>query len=80
MPQKSSNSCLLLKPIPWYVYARTLDQWARLYYGNYAMYFEVARGREPSRTRCGFFLSKGMEDEGVIDASRRSNIRYPKTG
>jgi len=40
-----------------------LTKWATVYYGNYAMYFEVAR---VEAMRSSGFSYKGMEDEGVM--------------
>jgi acyl-CoA thioester hydrolase len=43
-------------------YAET-DQMAYVYYGNYAMYFEVAR---VEALRTAGFSYKQMEDDGII--------------
>ncbi len=48
-----------------------------VYYGNYAMYFEVAR---VEAMRSIGFSYKGMEDEGVMMPVLESNIRYLKPG
>jgi acyl-CoA thioester hydrolase len=57
-------------------YAET-DQMGYVYYGNYAMYFEVAR---VEAMRSSGFSYKGMEDEGVMMPVLESNIRYLKPG
>jgi acyl-CoA thioester hydrolase len=57
-------------------YAET-DQMGYVYYGNYAMYFEVAR---VEAMRSSGFSYKGMEDDGVIMPVLESNIRYLKPG
>jgi acyl-CoA thioester hydrolase len=57
-------------------YAET-DQMGYVYYGNYAMYFEVAR---VEAMRSSGFSYKGMEDDGVMMPVLESNIRYLKPG
>jgi acyl-CoA thioester hydrolase len=57
-------------------YAET-DQMGYVYYGNYAMYFEVAR---VEAMRSSGFSYKAMEDGGVIMPVLESNIRYLKPG
>lgn len=57
-------------------YAET-DQMGYVYYGNYAMYFEVAR---VEAMRDIGFSYKEMEDSGVMMPVLESNIRYLKPG
>lgn len=57
-------------------YAET-DQMGYVYYGNYAMYFEVAR---VEALRSSDFSYKDMEAEGVMMPVLESNIRYLKPG
>ncbi len=57
-------------------YAET-DQMGYVYYGNYAMYFEVAR---VEAMRSVGFSYKGMEDDGVMMPVLESNIKYHKPG
>ncbi|MFC3417382.1 acyl-CoA thioesterase [Algoriphagus hitonicola] len=57
-------------------YAET-DQMSYVYYGNYAMYFEVARV-EAMRS-IGFSYSQ-MEQEGVMMPVLESHFRYIKPG
>jgi acyl-CoA thioester hydrolase len=57
-------------------YAET-DQMSYVYYGNYAMYFEVAR---VEAMRSIGFSYKGMEDEGVMMPVLESHFRYLKPG
>ncbi|WP_297338109.1 thioesterase family protein [Algoriphagus sp.] len=57
-------------------YAET-DQMSYVYYGNYAMYFEVARV-EAMRS-IGFSYNQ-MEQEGVIMPVLESHFRYLKPG
>jgi acyl-CoA thioester hydrolase len=57
-------------------YAET-DQMGYVYYGNYAMYFEVAR---VEAMRSSGYSYKEMEDEGVMMPVLESNIRYLKPG
>lgn len=57
-------------------YAET-DQMSYVYYGNYAMYFEV--GRVESMRKIGFSY-KEMEDSGVIMPVLESHYTYIKPG
>ncbi|AWW30137.1 acyl-CoA thioesterase [Echinicola strongylocentroti] len=57
-------------------YAET-DQMGYVYYGNYAMYFEVARVE--SLREAGFSY-KDMEDQGVIMPVLESYSKYLKPG
>ncbi|PZX60430.1 acyl-CoA thioester hydrolase [Algoriphagus ratkowskyi] len=57
-------------------YAET-DQMSYVYYGNYAMYFEVAR---VEAMRSIGFSYKEMEDEGVMMPVLESYFRYLKPG
>ncbi len=57
-------------------YAET-DQMSYVYYGNYAMYFEVAR---VEAMRSIGFSYKQMEDEGVMMPVLESHFRYIKPG
>lgn len=57
-------------------YAET-DQMSYVYYGNYAMYFEVAR---VEAMRSIGFSYKEMEDEGVMMPVLESHFRYLKPG
>jgi acyl-CoA thioester hydrolase len=57
-------------------YAET-DQMSYVYYGNYAMYFEVAR---VEAMRSIGFSYKEMEDEGVIMPVLESHFNYHKPG
>lgn len=57
-------------------YAET-DQMGYVYYGNYAMYFEVAR---VEAMRSAGFSYKGMEDDGIMMPVLESHFRYLKPG
>jgi acyl-CoA thioester hydrolase len=57
-------------------YAET-DQMSYVYYGNYAMYFEVAR---VEAMRSIGFSYKEMEDEGVMMPVLESHFRYLQPG
>ncbi|MCS5491826.1 acyl-CoA thioesterase [Algoriphagus limi] len=57
-------------------YAET-DQMSYVYYGNYAMYFEV--GRVEAMRQIGFSYAK-MEEEGVMMPVLESHYRYLKSG
>ncbi len=57
-------------------YAET-DQMGYVYYGNYAMYFEVAR---VEAMRSVGFSYKQMEEEGVMMPVLESQIKYHKPG
>ena len=57
-------------------YAET-DQMSYVYYGNYAMYFEV--GRVEAMRSIGFSY-KEMEDEGVMMPVLESHFRYLQPG
>ena len=57
-------------------YAET-DQMSYVYYGNYAMYFEV--GRVEAMRQIGFSYRK-MEEEGVMMPVLESHFRYIKPG
>lgn len=57
-------------------YAET-DQMSYVYYGNYAMYFEVAR---VEAMRSIGFSYKQMEDEGVMMPVLESHFKYIKPG
>ncbi|MEP0711678.1 MAG: thioesterase family protein, partial [Algoriphagus sp.] len=57
-------------------YAET-DQMSYVYYGNYAMYFEVAR---VEAMRSIGFSYKEMEDEGVMMPVLESHFRYLRPG
>ena len=57
-------------------YAET-DQMSYVYYGNYAMYFEVAR---VEAMRSVGFSYKEMEDEGLMMPVLESHFRYLKPG
>lgn len=57
-------------------YAET-DQMSYVYYGNYAMYFEVAR---VEAMRSIGFSYKQMEDEGVMMPVLESHFNYLKPG
>lgn len=57
-------------------YAET-DQMSYVYYGNYAMYFEVAR---VEAMRSVGFSYKGMEDEGIMMPVLESHFIYHKPG
>lgn len=57
-------------------YAET-DQMGYVYYGNYAMYFEVAR---VEAMRSAGFSYKCMEDDGVMMPVLESHFRYLKPG
>lgn len=57
-------------------YAET-DQMSYVYYGNYAMYFEVAR---VEAMRSIGFSYKEMEDEGVMMPVLESHFQYLKPG
>lgn len=57
-------------------YAET-DQMGYVYYGNYAMYFEVAR---VEAMRSSGFSYKGMEENGVMMPVLESYFRYLKPG
>jgi acyl-CoA thioester hydrolase len=57
-------------------YAET-DQMGYVYYGNYAMYFEVAR---VEAMRSASFSYKEMEDNGVMMPVLESHFRYLKPG
>lgn len=57
-------------------YAET-DQMSYVYYGNYAMYFEVAR---VEAMRSIHFSYKQMEDEGVMMPVLESYFKYHKPG
>ncbi|AMQ56012.1 acyl-CoA thioesterase [Algoriphagus sanaruensis] len=57
-------------------YAET-DQMGFVYYGNYAMYFEVAR---VEAMRSAGFSYKEMEDNGVMMPVLESHFRYLKPG
>src|SRR5690606_14981376 len=57
-------------------YAET-DQMGYVYYGNYAMYFEVAR---VEAMRSIGFSYKEMEEEGVMMPVLESHFRYLKPG
>jgi acyl-CoA thioester hydrolase len=57
-------------------YAET-DQMGYVYYGNYAMYFEVAR---VEAMRSADFSYREMEENGVMMPVLESHIRYLKPG
>lgn len=57
-------------------YAET-DQMGYVYYGNYAMYFEVAR---VEAMRSANFSYKEMEDGGIMMPVLESHFRYLKPG
>ncbi|WP_339877178.1 thioesterase family protein [uncultured Algoriphagus sp.] len=57
-------------------YAET-DQMSYVYYGNYAMYFEV--GRVEAMRSIGFSY-KELEDEGVMMPVLESHFRYLQPG
>jgi acyl-CoA thioester hydrolase len=57
-------------------YAET-DQMGYVYYGHYAMYFEVAR---VEALRSAGFSYKEMEEEGVMMPVLESHIKYHKPG
>lgn len=57
-------------------YAET-DQMSYVYYGNYAMYFEVAR---VEAMRSVHFSYKLMEEEGVMMPVLESYFKYHKPG
>jgi acyl-CoA thioester hydrolase len=57
-------------------YAET-DQMGYVYYGNYAMYFEVAR---VEAMRSAGFSYREMEDKGVMMPVLESHFRYIKPG
>jgi acyl-CoA thioester hydrolase len=57
-------------------YAET-DQMSYVYYGNYAMYFEVAR---VEAMRSVQFSYKQMEEEGVMMPVLESHFKYHKPG
>ncbi|MCE7054741.1 acyl-CoA thioesterase [Algoriphagus sp. AGSA1] len=57
-------------------YAET-DQMSYVYYGNYAMYFEVAR---VEAMRSVGFSYREMEEEGVMMPVLESHFRYIKPG
>jgi acyl-CoA thioester hydrolase len=57
-------------------YAET-DQMSYVYYGNYAMYFEVAR---VEAMRSINFSYKQMEEEGVMMPVLESYVKYHKPG
>ncbi|MDF2157403.1 thioesterase family protein [Algoriphagus sp. CAU 1675] len=57
-------------------YAET-DQMSYVYYGNYAMYFEVAR---VEAMRSIGFSYKQMEEEGIMMPVLESHFRYLKPG
>ncbi|GMQ29263.1 thioesterase family protein [Algoriphagus confluentis] len=57
-------------------YAET-DQMGYVYYGNYAMYFEVAR---VEAMRSAGFSYRKMEDGGVMMPVLESHFRYLKPG
>jgi acyl-CoA thioester hydrolase len=57
-------------------YAET-DQMSYVYYGNYAMYFEVAR---VEAMRSVQFSYKQMEEEGVMMPVLESYFKYHKPG
>ena len=57
-------------------YAET-DQMGYVYYGNYAMYFEVAR---VEAMRSATFSYREMEENGVMMPVLESHIRYLKPG
>ncbi|WP_057937534.1 acyl-CoA thioesterase [Algoriphagus resistens] len=57
-------------------YAET-DQMSYVYYGNYAMYFEVAR---VEALRSIGFSYREMEEEGVMMPVLESHFRYLKPG
>lgn len=57
-------------------YAET-DQMGYVYYGNYAMYFEVAR---VEAMRSAGFSYREMEDSGVMMPVLESHFRYLKPG
>lgn len=57
-------------------YAET-DQMSYVYYGNYAMYFEVAR---VEAMRSVGFSYKEMEDAGVMMPVLESHIKYHRPG
>ena len=57
-------------------YAET-DQMSSVYYGNYAMYFEVAR---VEAMRSVQFSYKQMEEEGVMMPVLESHFKYHKPG
>ena len=57
-------------------YAET-DQMSYVYYGNYAMYFEVAR---VEAMRSVGFSYRQMEEEGIMMPVLESHFRYLKPG
>ncbi|WP_194776809.1 acyl-CoA thioesterase [Pararhodonellum marinum] len=57
-------------------YAET-DQMGYVYYGHYAMYFEVAR---VEALRSAGYSYRQMEEEGIIMPVLESNIKYLKPG
>lgn len=57
-------------------YAET-DQMGYVYYGNYAMYFEVAR---VEAMRSANFSYREMEEQGVMMPVLESHIRYLRPG
>ncbi|GAB2484068.1 thioesterase family protein [Algoriphagus taiwanensis] len=57
-------------------YAET-DQMGYVYYGNYAMYFEVAR---VEAMRSAGFSYRKMEEDGVMMPVLESHFRYLKPG
>jgi acyl-CoA thioester hydrolase len=57
-------------------YAET-DQMGYVYYGNYAVYFEVAR---VEAMRSAGFSYREMEENGVMMPVLESHIRYRKPG
>lgn len=57
-------------------YAET-DQMGYVYYGNYAMYFEVAR---VEALRSAGFSYRDMEESGVMMPVLESHFRYLKPG
>ncbi|MBN7817114.1 acyl-CoA thioesterase [Algoriphagus pacificus] len=57
-------------------YAET-DQMSYVYYGNYAMYFEV--GRVEAMRNIGFSY-KGMEEDGIMMPVLESHYTYLKPG
>ncbi len=57
-------------------YAET-DQMGYVYYGNYAMYFEVAR---VEAMRSAGFSYRDMEESGVMMPVLESHFRYLKPG
>ncbi len=57
-------------------YAET-DQMGYVYYGNYAMYFEVAR---VEALRSSGFSYKEMEEGGILMPVLESHIQYRKPG